>query len=79
MGWGTSTTMCQLERVCTASQAEGSVSRGRAFGDFRKLIMSCLKGTMGMCKIYCGLIREKPKDREMEGSNRLGRNRCGKI
>lgn len=67
MGWGTSTTMCQLERVRTTSEAEGSVSRGRAFGDFIKLTMSCLKGTIGMGKIYCGLIRGKIKDREMEG------------
>lgn len=64
MGWGTSTTTCQLERVRTTSEAEGSVSRGR-FGDFIKLTMSCLKGTIGMCKIYCGFIRGKIKDREM--------------
>lgn len=67
MGWGTSTTMCQLERVRTTSEAEGSVSRGRAFRDFVKLTMSCLKGTMGMCKIYCGFIRGETKDRELEG------------
>lgn len=59
MGWGAPVTICQWERVPIISQAEGwlpggqgSVSRGRAFGDFIKLTMACLKETAGMCKIY---------------------------
>lgn len=75
MGWGTLITMCQRERVPITSQAEGSlpgkwgtVCRGRAFGNSVKIIISCLKGTVGMWKIYYGVIRGSTKGREMEVS-----------